>query len=171
MLTDGGAEWPLGGFHVHGSSDALPRRICIGETISRGARQQQARDYLRGHANWYTTPFCFFEALSVLKVKFKYRREITEEQYHDLGLRLVAEFGARTRDIRVLISPIPLSSVRSRRCCRKHPALDFSDAFQILSVKMGYFYRMARVQTVLVTADKDLQTAAEQEGLQVHLLR
>jgi predicted nucleic acid-binding protein len=25
------------------------------------------REYLRGQANWYTTPFCLFEALSVLK--------------------------------------------------------------------------------------------------------
>ncbi len=132
----------------------------------------ELREYLRGHANWYTTPFCFFEALSVLKVKFKYRREITEEQYHDLGLRLVAEFGARTRDIRDINFTDPLIFGKVQEMCRKHPALDFSDAFQILSVKMGYFSRMAGdSQTVLVTADKDLQTAAEQEGLQVHLLR
>jgi predicted nucleic acid-binding protein len=29
------------------------------------------RAYLHGQANWYTTPFCLFEALSVLKAKGK----------------------------------------------------------------------------------------------------
>jgi predicted nucleic acid-binding protein len=133
------------------------------------------RTYLQGQANWYTTPFCFFEALSVLKQKFKYRRDadkITEEQYHRAGFEMVAEFGARTRNVPDIKLTDPLIFPRVQQMCHKYPALDFSDAFLILSVKMGYFYRMAGdSQTVLVTADKDLQTAAEQEGLEVHLLR
>lgn len=35
--------------------------------------------YMAGEANWYTTRFCFFEALSVLKRK-RLKGEICEEQ-------------------------------------------------------------------------------------------
>ncbi len=44
--------------------------------------------------------------------------------------------------------------------------LDLSDAFQILSVKKGYFSVLAsESSTVLVTADKELADAARAEGL------
>jgi predicted nucleic acid-binding protein len=55
--------------------------------------------------------------------------------------------------------------------CRKYQKIDFSDAFQILSVKKGYFSPLCGdSQTVLVTADAELAKAAEQEGLKVKLL-
>jgi hypothetical protein len=54
----------------------------------------------------------------------------------------------------------------------KYPRIDFSDAFQILSVKKGYYSRLCgKSQTVLVTADGELAKAAELEGLKVELIR
>jgi len=38
----------------------------------------------------YTTPFCYFEALNVLKVKWLYRKEISKEEYHTATLSLTA---------------------------------------------------------------------------------
>lgn len=51
---------------------------------------------------------------------------------------------------------------------RNDPSLDLSDAFQILSLKAGYFSHLIKdSQTVLVTADKRLAIAARVEGLKV----
>jgi predicted nucleic acid-binding protein len=132
------------------------------------------RTYLKGQANWYTTPFCLYEALSVLKAKAKNKRRanrITEDQYHNAGLAMLADFDARSKNLPDLdfINPLVFSEVQS--LCRKYPQIDFSDAFQILSVKDGYFSRLCGdSQTVLVTADAELAAAAELEGLKVKLL-
>jgi len=131
--------------------------------------------YLQGQANWYTTPFCLFEALSVLKAKFKNKNRpdaITEDEYHSAGFSMLADFDVRSKHLRDLdfINPLVFSEVQS--ICRKYPMLDFSDAFQILSVKKGYYSHFCGdSQTVLVTADADLAKAAELEGLKVELLR
>jgi len=46
--------------------------------------------------------------------------------------------------------------------------LDLSDAFQILSVKEGFFSRSCGdSQAILVTADRELAKAARVEGLSV----
>jgi hypothetical protein len=46
--------------------------------------------------------------------------------------------------------------------------LDLSDAFQILSVKIGFAAHLSGgSQTILVTADKKLAKAARAEGLRV----
>jgi hypothetical protein len=46
--------------------------------------------------------------------------------------------------------------------------LDLSDAFQIMSVKRGYFSSLTNDSaTVLVTADNSLAQAARSEGLRV----
>ena len=47
-------------------------------------------------------------------------------------------------------------------------SLDLSDAFQILSVKEGFFSGLSGgSRTILVTADEALAKAARQEGLRV----
>lgn len=135
----------------------------------------ELRPYLQGHANWYTTPFCLFEALSVLKAKAKNKRRtdrITEEQYHNAGFAMLTDFDARSKHLPDLdfVDPIVFSEVQS--ICRKYPTIDFSEAFQILSVKKGYFSPLCGdSQTVLVTADAELAKAAELEGLKVELIR
>ena len=132
------------------------------------------REYLRGQANWYTTPFCLFEAISVLKSKAKNknrRDKITEDEYPNAGFTMLADFDARSKHLPDLdiITPLVFSQVQS--LCRKYPKIDFSDAFQILSVGKGYFSGIVGdSQTVLITADAELAKAAELEGLKVKLL-
>jgi predicted nucleic acid-binding protein len=133
------------------------------------------QEYLEGQANWYTTPFCLYEALGVLKAKAKNKNRpdrITEDEYHRAGFAILADFDFRSKplpDIDI-VDPLIFSEVQA--LCRKHPKIDFSDAFQILSVKKGYFSSLCgESQTVLVTADANLATAAEEEGLKVKLIR
>jgi predicted nucleic acid-binding protein len=45
----------------------------------------------------YTTPFCFYETLSVLKVKWLYRKQMTKVEYNQAAFQLVAWYGAATR--------------------------------------------------------------------------
>jgi predicted nucleic acid-binding protein len=48
------------------------------------------RPYFEREATKYATPFCFYEALNVLKVKWQYRKQITRDQYLDAAFRLTA---------------------------------------------------------------------------------
>jgi predicted nucleic acid-binding protein len=132
------------------------------------------RDYLKDQPNWYTTPFCLYEALSILKAKAKVRRtdKITESEYHSAGLSMLADFEFRSKHLPDLdfITPQIFSEVQA--LCQKHTKIDFSDAFQILSVKKGYYSVLTgESKTVLVTADKQFSKAAQQEGLTVKLIR
>jgi predicted nucleic acid-binding protein len=113
----------------------------------------------------YTTAFCFYEALGVLKSKWLYRKEITREQYSESAFGLTAWFGLAqklTPDLN-FADPIVFQSVRE--ISERH-SLDFSDALQIASVKNGYFSAMINdSKTLLVTADLNLAAAARNEGL------
>ena len=125
--------------------------------------------FLRDQANWYTTPFCVYEGLNVLKRK-KLRCEISAEQYYRAGLAMSADYAARTRGMNDINFFDPMVFAEVETLCRKH-SLDFSDAFQVLSVKRGYYaIFVGDSQTVLVTADRALSKAAEAEGLKVKLL-
>ncbi|TBW47473.1 PIN domain-containing protein [Marinobacter halodurans] len=125
------------------------------------------RDFIAKEATIYTTPFCFYEALGVLKVKYLYRKEISREQYLEACFSLGCEFQARlneAEDIDVCEPPYLLQTIE---LARKHN-LDVSDAFQILSVKEGLFAGgIEGSATILVTADSKLAATAEHEGLRV----
>jgi predicted nucleic acid-binding protein len=134
------------------------------------------RTYLEGEATWYSTPVCFFEALGVLKRKRNlpegHPQKIGEEEYHHAGFAMVADFAARSKKLPDLDMTDPRIFTAAQQMCKKYPMLDFADAFQILSVKEGYFSPLCNDSaTVLVTADKALATAAENEAIRVHLVR
>jgi predicted nucleic acid-binding protein len=113
----------------------------------------------------YTTPFCFYEALNVLKVKWLYRKVLTKEQYTDAAFRLVAWFEASARYVEDIDLKDPIVFYKVRELAERH-SLDLSDAFQIISVKEGYFSHLInQSQTVLVTADEALAKAASTEGV------
>jgi predicted nucleic acid-binding protein len=121
--------------------------------------------YFQDEATRYTTPLCFYEALTTLKVKWLYRKEITKDEYLKAAFEMAAWFSHASRQIRDIdfLSPIVFRDARS--IVERH-GLDLSDAFQILSVKEGFFSGLAaRSRTVLVTADKELSNAAKQEGI------
>jgi len=113
----------------------------------------------------YTTPFCFYESLNVLKVKWLYRNEITKSEYTEAAFKLVAWYEASTRYANDIDLKQPSVFSKVREITVRH-SLDISDAFQIISVKEGYFSHLTNdSQTVLVTADKLLAKAAKTEGI------
>jgi predicted nucleic acid-binding protein len=113
----------------------------------------------------YTSPFCLYEALTVLKVMWMYRKTLTEAQYHQATERLIVWFSASARYNKDLDLHDPTTLRNAREIAQRY-SLDISDAFQILCVKEGRYSRLvSRSQTVLVTADGALAKAARSEGL------
>jgi len=124
------------------------------------------RDYFnhRSPTN-YTTPFCFYEALTVLKTKWMYRGELSKAEYLEASFRLLTWFRGATLYGRDLNFHDPQTFLKVRDVANRH-SLDLSDSFQILSVKEGYFSVLVNdSQTVLVTADEALAKAARAEGI------
>ena len=122
--------------------------------------------YFRDEATRYATPICFYEALSVLKVKWLYRKEISRDEYLSASFSMTAWFSVSSHVLKDIdfLSPYVFRDVRS--IAERH-SLDVSDAFQILSVRDGYFSGlMDDSRTVLVTADEALAEAARDEGVQ-----
>ena len=125
------------------------------------------REYWRLSATKYTTPFCFYEAMNVLKSKWKYGSKLTLSQYLDAAFRMTAWYGASSPRIADLDFADPLTFAETRTLAERS-GLDLSDAFQIMSVKRGYFSVLINDSaTVLVTADNHLAAAARSEGLRV----
>ena len=125
------------------------------------------RKYWHVRATNYTTPFCFYEAMNVLKGKWKFKSQLSESQYFDAAFSLAAWYGASSVRIKDLdfTDPVIFSETRS---LAERSGLDLSDAFQIMSVKRGYFSVLINESaTMLVTADGALATAARGEGLRV----
>ena len=124
-----------------------------------------ARDYFRSRATKYTTPFCFYEAMNVLKGKWKHKGQLTIDQYLEAAFRLTAWYGASSSKVYDLNFTEPNTFAEAKGIAERN-RLDLSDAFQILSVKKGYFSVLVNESsTVLVTADKELAEAAKAEGL------
>ena len=125
------------------------------------------RKYWDNEPTRYTTLFCYFEALSVLKVKWKYKKEITEDEYHKACQSLTFWFAHVSKNIPDLDFTSYATYFAAQSLAKKY-SLDLSDAFQILGVKEGYFSTLARdSRTILVTADEELAKAAKNEGIRV----
>ena len=123
------------------------------------------REYFRNRATKYTTPFCFYEAMNVLKSKWKFKGQLTIEEYLDASFKLTAWYGASSSKISDLNFTESTTFFEAKEIAERN-LLDLSDAFQILSVKKGYFSVLVNdSSTVLVTADKGLADAARNEGL------
>jgi predicted nucleic acid-binding protein len=113
----------------------------------------------------YTTPFCYFEALNVLKMKWLYRKEISKDEYNKAARSLTAWFSPVPHDVQDIDFTDPLI-FRDVLSLSDRYSIDLSDAFQILSVKKGYFSSLTdKSSTILVTADEVLARAARNEGI------
>jgi predicted nucleic acid-binding protein len=138
------------------------------KVYSREPGSKLVREYFLSRAPArYTTPFCFYEALNILKSKWKFQGKMNEAQYQKAASELVIWYSrarvTRNLDDVDLTTPDVLRTVQG--VASKH-SLDFSDALQIVSVKFGPFSRLVNdSQTVLVTADRELAAAARAEGL------
>ena len=113
----------------------------------------------------YATPFCFYEVLNVPKVKWQYRNRLSRDGYLQPCFALAAWYSASSKRVNDPDFTLPAAFVQAKRLVER-TSFDVSDAFQILSVKLGYFSCLGEEsKTVLVTGDKDLAAAARGEGL------
>jgi predicted nucleic acid-binding protein len=129
------------------------------------------RAYFEAEPLKYTSDFCFYEALSLLKGLWKKGRRdgvrLTKDEYFAACSRLFAWHQAMSKRIDDL-DFLAIENFRKAREIAKKCDLDLSDAFQILSVKAGYFSVLREdSMTVFVTADRYLAMAARSEGLRV----
>jgi len=95
-------------------------------------RSNILRDYLQRRPTYYTTPFCFYETLNVLKAK-RLKEKITPQEYHDATFALTRWFtdnSGRIRDIDFTNRDV----FRDVQTIAQRYNTDLSDAFQILSV-------------------------------------
>jgi predicted nucleic acid-binding protein len=125
------------------------------------------RNYWNSESTKFTTSFCFYETLTLLKVHHFYRKSLAQDPYKRATLDLCAWYCAVSTRYPELNFLSPDIFFTAQRTAEKH-GLDLSDAFQILSVKNGFFSRLCGdSQTILVTADAKLASAARMEGIRV----
>jgi len=128
------------------------------------------RPYFDSESTKYTTPFCFYEALNVLKGKWLYKNQLTKDEYLSAAYRLSIWFGASSRKVKDIEFTEPMTFAKAKNLVES-TSLDLSDCFQILSIKDGYFSPLCNDSaTILVTADKNLSIAARDESLRVWYL-
>lgn len=124
------------------------------------------RQYWNWQATRYTTPFCLYETLGVLKGHVR-RGTLTRDKYLRDATDLVAWFRASHSRIKDLDFTAHQVFAKARELVEKH-GLDLSDAFQLLSLRDGYFSGLVgESATLLVTADAALALAAGDMGLRV----
>ena len=154
------------------NSSKAGRAVCLDASVlvkkyTTEEGSDRLREFLNGEPTQYTTPICFFEALGVLKVKHFYRKEINRQVYDNAAFELTAWFSCIRNDIKDIEFFSPSIFKLSQDIAKKY-CLDIADAFQILSVKQGFFSVLAgESQTILVTADSDLAKAAKKENIKV----
>ena len=128
---------------------------------------QELRRYWNTQATRYTTPFCFYETLSILKGCWR-KNILTKEAYLKAASELVAWFRAShsSRDD-IEFTRIDVFA-DAKELAKDIPELDLSDAFQLLSLQAGYFSGLVGgSKTLLVTADGALAKAARSRKLPV----
>jgi predicted nucleic acid-binding protein len=125
------------------------------------------RKYYWGHTDSvYATSYCVTETFSAFKRKSQQHR-ITEDQYIKYVLdfcRLILGLNLRIDEVPILA---PVVSTEAERLIKKHK-IDFLDCFQIVTILHGRFPKLGpNSQSILITADRDLATAARAEGARV----
>lgn len=132
------------------------------------------RDYYEEKADqgfeFYMTLFCFYEALGVLKRKYKSSNRI-ERIDRDEYFRACGQLTARLAIDDIQHDQLRLTDhenyLRVENIAQTYD-IDISDALQIVTVKHGKWSQLvAESQSMLITADRDLAEAARDEGLRV----
>jgi predicted nucleic acid-binding protein len=113
----------------------------------------------------YTTPFCLYETLGILK-RNRLKDRLTKERYLRAATELVAWFRAsQSRNDIDFTQPKVFAEAKK---LAEQTDLDLSDAFQLLSLRDGYFSGLiGNSATLLVTADEALARAARDMQLRV----
>jgi predicted nucleic acid-binding protein len=120
------------------------------------------KKYFANNSNFYTTSFCFFETLGVLKTKHL-RNDISEEEYLagcDYLMAMVDDKRIEVEEPKITFFDI---FRKTEKLVEKYK-IDLADAFQIVTLKEGAFSEM---NPRLITADNNLAKSAKAEGLEV----
>lgn len=123
--------------------------------------------FLGSASSFHTNLFCVAEALGVLKVKWLFRKEISEQQYFEFSDLLLAY--VRNQTIHLDETDLDDNAVlgETEALARRHK-LDLSDALQLYTLQSGSFKSFAGESTpLLITADADLAQAGRSEGIRV----
>lgn len=137
------------------------------KVYSEEPKSDVVRKYFQSRSTKYTSPFCFYEALNILKSKWLHRTELSRNEYLEATFKLTAWYEASTKRINDLDFTNPKIFFNAKALVQK-TGIDLSDAFQIISVKEGYFSHLVNdSKTVLVTADKLLAETARSVDLRV----
>lgn len=114
----------------------------------------------------YTTPFCLYETLGVLK-RHKVSGKLPMDDYLRNATDLVHWFRASHSRLKDIDFTEPRIFSRARVVVEQFD-LDLSDAFQLLSLEEGYFSGLKGESAPrLVTADEGLANAARELGVKV----
>lgn len=141
---------------------------------------QQLRDFFQSNQpNFRTTWLCLAEALGILKSKWignqskDVATKIETDMYFEATRNLIINWRKRIEsdDLELVDPSIPLKVAEMA----KKYNLDYSDALQLITIKIGkyshLFYEskphVYQSALFLVTGDKDLAFAAESEGIRV----
>lgn len=124
--------------------------------------------YFGNRSGFFLTSLSLAEALGVFKRKL-FHNEATKKRYFDACYLLLAWVRGKPKGIH--IDDIDLSDIevfkQAEDLSRQHH-IDLSDSLQIVSVKNGRFrHNVGESKTILITADRQLESAAKTEGLRV----
>jgi predicted nucleic acid-binding protein len=148
------------------------RAVCLDASVLVALRTSEPYSakvisWCSGEHGAYTTPFCFYEALNIFKSKWKHKALLTETEYARCCRSLIAWFGAIER--RGFVKDPDLTNLEALSWVTSavsSTGLDFSDAYQLYSVKHGYFSPLSGdSSTVLATIDKNLAVVARAFGI------
>jgi predicted nucleic acid-binding protein len=127
-------------------------------------KSHEVKAFFSSEPTKFTTTFCFYEAMSIMKSKWK-KSLITQDEYLESCFRLAAWFGHNDRYNRNPDLTDAKTLCDARDLAKSH-GLDMSDALQLLTVRDGTYSSFGEgSRTVFVTADRELARVAKEIGL------
>jgi predicted nucleic acid-binding protein len=116
----------------------------------------------------YTSTFCYYEALSILKGKRKLQIDpLSQAEYLKAAFDLTAWYCASKQRI-IELDFTDRETYDLVNKLSEKTGLDLSDAFQIVCIKSGCFSKLiGNSSPLLITADRELGDVARSEGVRV----
>lgn len=131
------------------------------------AKSDEVHAFFNSESTKFTTSFCFYEALSILKSRWKNQKLLSQDEYLEACFRLSAWFLFNERYCKNPDLTDAKTLCDARDLAKTH-MLDMSDALQLLTARDGtYSSFVTGSKTVFVTADRELARVATLLGLKV----
>ena len=124
------------------------------------------RKFFYKNTNFCTTPMCLAEAIGVLKRKWD-SGEITSDKYFGATRKLIINTWGNEIELDKMELLDPTVHSQVEQMAKKH-SLDLSDAFQLWTILKGFYSVLVQdSSSVLITADRKLEMAAQSEKIRV----